>query len=542
MCRGLAMLAGRLVAGMLARAPGGFLPAVSGRPRWVYCMFGYLTPGVQAPESIAAVDLGSNSFHMIVARVENGQIQIIDRIKEMVRLGAGLNPDGRLAEDASERALACLERFGQRLRSLTRGSVAAVGTNTLRQVEDGGVFLRAAECALGHPIEIVPGHEEARLVYLGVAHGLAADGNRRLVVDIGGGSTELIIGEGFNPLDRESLGMGCVSHSLAWFADGAITEERMGRAVTAARVELRPFRETFSSSHWGQAVGSSGTIKTIRDVVQAAGWSNEGITRDSLKQLRDALLGFGAVERIVLEGLSDERKPVFVGGVAVLTAVFNALNVEQMQVSDMALREGLLYEMLGQLSHSEDVRERSVETLARRFAVDLAQATRVEMTAAALLVQVARQWNLLDADYSSMLRWACQLHEVGLVVSHSQFHRHGAYLLDNADLPGFSRRQQQVLSTLVLGHRRKFPQEAFERFPEPVNRCIQLLCVLLRLSVLLHRGRSNTTKPMLLIETEEARIELRFPDGWLDSHPLTQTELAAERDRLAAAGFELISS
>ncbi len=502
-------------------------------------MFGYTPPESNSPDTIAAVDLGSNSFHMIVARVENGQIQVIDRLREMVRLGAGLDEEKRIRSDTAARALDCLERFGQRLRSLNSDSVAAVGTNTLRQVSESDGFLASAERALGHSIEVISGREEARLVYLGVAHGLGAEEGRRLVVDIGGGSTELIIGEGFEPLERESMHMGCVSYSHRWFPDGRIDEDAMSSAVTAGRVELRPVKAAFSSASWGQAVGSSGTIKSIRDVVTTAGWSEEGITRASLKKLREALIGFGSVDAISLEGVSDERKPVFAGGVAVLSAVFKSLDIERMQVSDTALREGLLYEMLGQINHTEDVRERTVATLAGRYAVDLEQARRVEMTASALLAQVAKSWRLAGQEYSAMLSWACRLHEVGITVSHSGFHKHGAYLVANSDLPGFSRRQQQVLAALIRAHRRKFPQDVFDQLPEGIRLCVSQLAVLLRLAVLLHRGRSRTSKPMVLVEVDGANISLHFPDRWLERHPLTRAELAEEARRLAGGGFNL---
>ena len=502
-------------------------------------MFGYTPPANSTPDTLAAVDLGSNSFHMIVARVENGQVQVIDRLREMVRLGAGLDEEKHLSTEAAERALACLERFGQRLRSLAPGSVAAVGTNTMRQIRGGEEFMRAAERALGHPIEVIAGREEARLVYLGVAHGLAADDGRRLVVDIGGGSTELIIGEAYSPLERESMHMGCVTFSQEWFADGVISEATMTNAVTAGRIELRPVKFTFAAEHWQQAVGSSGTIRAICNVVMAAGWSEEGITRASLKKLRKALIDAGHVDKITLEGVTDDRKPVFAGGVAVLSAVFDSLNIDKMMVSDLALREGLLYEMLGQINHAEDVRERSIDTLVGRYSVDSEQARRVEMTATTLLGQVAKSWNLMDQDYASMLSWACRLHEMGITVSHSQFHKHGACLISNTDMPGFSLRQQQVLAVLVHGHRRKFPLDVFEQLPEEIRPCVKQLCVLLRLAALLHRGRSNANKSMVLIEVDGQTVQLRFPEGWLAKSPLTLAELQQESKRLKTAGFQL---
>ena len=490
---------------------------------------------VEKPDIVAAVDLGSNSFHLIVARVENGQLQIIDRLRDMVRLGAGLDENKHLTPEAQSRALDCLHRFGQRLRALPHGAVRIVGTNTLRQVRDSDDFLRQAEAALGHPVEIIAGREEARLIYLGVAHGLAGH-EVRMVVDIGGGSTELIIGEGFEPHRMESLHMGCVSMSQRFFADGRITAQAMEDAVIAGRLEMRPVRALFGRDQWQIAIGSSGTIKAIRNIVQAAGWSDEGISRASLKKLRKALISAGQVDKVELEGLSEERRPVLAGGVAVLSAVFKALDVDLMRVSDEALREGLLYELLGYIRH-EDVRERTVDSLSMRYGVDEQQARRVEITAASLLAQVARDWGLTAPEHAELLTWAAQLHEIGLAVSHSSFHKHGAYLVANSDLSGFSRQQQRVLAALIRGHRRRFPREVFDALPERLRRDAGRLCILLRLAVLLHRGRSALGKPMLYLDVREDWLKASFPKQWLKKHPLTRIELEQEARYLKSAGY-----
>jgi exopolyphosphatase/guanosine-5'-triphosphate,3'-diphosphate pyrophosphatase len=498
------------------------------------------TPAAETgpPDTLAAVDLGSNSFHMIVARTGDGDMQVIDRIKEMVRLGEGLTGDKDLHPEVAERALACLERFGQRLRGMPPGSVRAVGTNTLRQVRPDSGFFAKAEAALGHPIEVIAGREEARLIYLGVANGLAAGAEGRLVVDIGGGSTELIVGEGFTPRLRESLHMGCVGMSLRQFPEGKITAKLMSKAELAGAMEIRPVRERFRRAEWRSAVGSSGTIKSIAAVVAAQGWSNDGITADSLASLRDALVDFGSVSAIDLKGLTEERRPVFAGGVAVLRSVFSALGIDRMQVSDEALREGLLYEMMGLVRH-QDVQERTVASLIQRFSVDEEHAGRVRDTALILYGQVAQPWELLDPSYPTMLTWAARLHEIGLTVSHSQYQKHGAYLLRNADLSGFTRQEQAVLATLVLGHRRKFPVQDFLALSPHVQRGTKRLCIILRLAVLMHRGRSHTAKPFPMLTTDGDCLTLRFPGHWLADHPLTELELEAEAQRLAAAGVEL---
>ncbi|VAX08923.1 Exopolyphosphatase [hydrothermal vent metagenome] len=491
------------------------------------------------PETIAAVDLGSNSFHMIVARITNGDIQIIDRLREMVRLGAGLDENKCLTPEAKKRAIACLMRFGQRLQGLPPNSVRAVGTNTMRQARQADDFLRAAEAALGHPIEVIAGHEEARLVYLGVAHSLATGGEQRLVVDIGGGSTELIIGRHFDIIRRESLYIGCVSLSRTHFPDGRITPEAMETAALAAALDLRPIRHSYREVGWQTTIGSSGTIRSINEVVYNAGWSKNGITLQSLQKLRQVLLEAGHVEQLHLEGLSQERQAVFPGGVAALIAIFKTMRIEQMQISDQALREGLLYDKLGRIRH-EDVRERSIRSLCQRYHIDPRHAAFIEATANTLLNQIAEEWGLNSEEDTKILCWAARLHELGLTVSHSQYHKHGAYLIEGSDLSGFSNQEQALLAALVRGHRRRFPLEVFDILPANMRDSAKRLCVLLRLAILLHRGRSysSSSKPQITVAGDT--LTLKFPDDWLRGHPLTRMELRQEQGYLSDAEFRLI--
>ncbi|MBU0500057.1 MAG: Ppx/GppA family phosphatase [Gammaproteobacteria bacterium] len=477
---------------------------------------------------------------MIVANVDGqGHLHLVDRLREMVRLAAGLDEGKYLTPVARQRAIDCLSRFGQRLSNLPQGAVRAVGTNTLRQARNGAAFIAEAQRVLGHPIEIIAGREEARLVYLGVAHGLAARDEMRLVVDIGGGSTELIVGEGFVPMERESLHMGCVSMTLAHFPDGRISAEAMRRAETAGALEMRPVQEEFRATGWQSALGSSGTIRAIREVVRGEGWSEQGITYASLKRLKKALIEAGSLDRLGFASLSPERRPVFPGGVAVLLAVFKALNIEQMMVSDQALREGLLYDMIGRIRH-EDVRDRTVASLSRRYGIDEPHAQRVEKTARALLDQVRNNWSIGSGDYADMLGWACRLHEIGLAVSHAQYQKHGGYILQNADMSGFSRQEQALLAALVRGHRRKLsPQDVFGTLPESLLPSAIRLCILLRLAVLLHRSRSAFCEPAPFLKVDGNRLHVAFPDDSLDAHPLTRAELEGESLRLKAVGFEL---
>ncbi|MCP5152280.1 MAG: exopolyphosphatase [Ectothiorhodospiraceae bacterium] len=487
---------------------------------------------------LAAVDLGSNSFHLVVARVSGGDVHVIDRLREPVRLGAGLDADKQLTPAAFERGLACLARFGERLRTFPREAVRAVGTNALRVARNGAAFLEEGEGRLGHRIEVIAGREEARLIYLGVAHSLAADRHRRLVVDIGGGSTELIVGEGFEPVHRESLFMGCVSMTERFFPDGKIDKVRMQAAELAARAELEPVETRFRAAGWEGAVGCSGTIRAIAGVAQAAGWCGEVLTRRALARVRKAAIDAGDIRALSLKELKDDRRPVFAGGLAVLTACFGALGIEEMAVSAMALREGVLFDLLGRIRH-EDVRDRTVRALAERHHVDLDQAARVERTAEVLRQQVANAWNLADEESEWLLGWAAKLHEIGLAVSHTHYHKHGAYLIANADMAGFSRREQGLLAALVRAHRRKLPSAVFDGLPSRARTNAQRLCLLLRLAVVLHRSRSPAPLPRLHLTVSERGATLEFPARWLEAHPLTRTDFEQEARFLSGGGFAL---
>jgi exopolyphosphatase / guanosine-5'-triphosphate,3'-diphosphate pyrophosphatase len=489
-------------------------------------------------ESYAAVDLGSNSFHMIVANFVDGRLQIIDRMKEMVRLASGLNDNQELTEESMHSALNCLQRFGQRIRDIPHVNVRAVGTNTLRQARNGRVFLSHAHTALGHPIEIIAGREEARLIYLGVAHTLYDDTNKRLVIDIGGGSTELIIGCGFDTYYTESLYMGCVNIGQRFFSDGKIKAKRMRKAVLFARQELESIEAAYKKMGWAHALGSSGTIISIRNVVQAQGWCKTGITASALTTLRDELIAIGDSEAINFEGLSERRKPVFASGVAVLCGIFEALNLEQINISEGALREGLLHDLIGRV-HNEDARDKTVMDVAQRYAVDTEQAKRVNETAEMFFQQVKTGWRLDNKEDLELLRWSALIHEIGLSVAHTQYHRHGAYLITHSDLAGFSRQEQTNLAALVRGHRRKFPLEEFESISSTMKTSIIRLCILLRLAVVMHRSRSYYALPEIHANANENKIDLIFPQGWLENHPLTLADLYTEESYLQAADIKL---
>lgn len=492
----------------------------------------------KVPDVIAAVDLGSNSFHMVVARYSHGQLIILDRLREMVRLAAGLDESGRLDRSAVETALACLHRFGQRLHDMKAESVRVVGTNTLRQAKRKGAFLDRARAALGHPIEIISGIEEARLIYLGVARTMPNEPGRRLVADIGGGSTEVIIGEGVHARKLESLYMGCVSMSSRFFADGEITEKRMKRARIAARLELEPVQATFRSYGWDQAVGSSGTIRSVSDVLRARGAGDGVITPAAVESLIEQAIRAGDVAKMRLPGLSEERLPIFIGGLAILAEILGILEIKQMRAADGALREGLLYDLVGRLT-DEDARTRSVRAMQGRYHVDIAQAERVEATVLNFLEQTAGEWGLEDPFAALVMSWSARLHEIGLDVSHSHYHKHGAYLLEHADMPGFPQEEQRILSCIVGSHRRKIHLDLLQDLSPPWHLKVEFLIVLLRLAVLLHRGRSTAALPKMELLARGRSLEISFPRGWLDDHPLTATDLENEVENLKSSGFRL---
>ena len=492
----------------------------------------------ETAQQMAAVDLGSNSFHLIVATHTDGRLQVVDRIRDMVRLAAGLDENNCLRQDAIDRAVQCLERIGQRLRNLPADSVRVVGTNTLRKARNSGEFLTQAEVALGHTIEIISGREEARLVYLGVSYALEDNHDRRLVIDIGGGSTELILGQRFEPRLMESLYMGCVGISQTFFADGRIKASRMKAAELAACQELEPIKQLYLSNGWDTAIGSSGTILAIHDVVQQQGWSKDGITAKSLGELRDVLVEARNVDDLDLPGLSSERRPVFPGGVAILSAIFESLEIDRLQVSEGALREGLLHDLIGRV-HLIDARERGVEDLARRYHVDIAHANRIAETADTFFQAAVDDWQLDPTRHRALLRWAATLHEVGMEIAHSQYHKHGDYLLQNSDLPGFSRAEQQNLALLVRTHRRKFAINEFARAPRKDAQQLIHLAVLLRLAVLLHRNRADQPLPAITLTVQDDGAEIAIDPHWLESHTLTRLDLDQEARYLKAIPFKL---
>jgi len=491
----------------------------------------------ESRELLAAVDLGSNSFHLVVARLSNGQLLVVDRLREMVRLGSGVDETGRLSMPVASVALECLSRFGQRLAEISPENVRAVGTNALRRARNRSEFLQLAEQALGHSIQVISGIEEARLVYLGVAQSLPPDPQRRLVLDIGGGSTEMILGEGMKTLALESLHMGCVSMSDRYFARGRVSAEAFREAELAASLELRPVKNAFRRLGWKSVVGASGTVRAVANLLQDLRGDRE-ITLAGLDELKGRLITEGGVSELHFHGLSVERRPVLPGGLAVLRQLFVTFGIEKMRVAEGALREGLMYDLLGRLAH-EDARERSTSNMQTRFHVDQQQAERVETTALGLLSQVSVQWDLTSTLARQVLRWAARLHEVGLDIAHSQYQKHGAYLLENADMPGFPKEEQYLLSALVCNHRRKLYPETVNRLPPGWHLKTWRLILLLRVAVVLHRPRVPDDVPIMLASVAGETLQVSFPSGWLQEHPLTLADLRQEEALLRKSPVKL---
>ena len=476
---------------------------------------------------LAAVDLGSNSFHMVVSRYVLGQTRVVDRLRETVRLAEGLDGRGGLHAEVRDRALDTLARFGQRLREVPPDRVRAVATHTVRQLAAPQSFLVPAETALGHVIEVISGREEARLVYQGVAHAQPPKpGMRRLVMDIGGGSTECIIGAGMQALERESLQVGAVSSTRRFFPDGRLTRGRWDEALVEVGAEFQQFASLYRALGWQEALGSSGTNKAIGEICAAMKLTKGAVTAEALPVVRDRLLGAGHIDAIDLPGLSEDRRPIVAGGLLVLEAAFDALGLQRMMVSRAALREGVLHDLVGRISDN-DPRDASVDALMVRYGIDAAQAARVQATALRLFDQVAGAWQL-SADDRAMLGWAARLHELGLAIAHSQYQVHGAYVLSHSDIAGFSQHEQRFLAALVRAHRRRVPKSAFEALPDRVLAAARRTTQLLRLAVLLHRAHEADAIPRLDARADADALRVSLDRDWLAARPLLAADLEGE--------------
>jgi exopolyphosphatase / guanosine-5'-triphosphate,3'-diphosphate pyrophosphatase len=480
----------------------------------------------------AAVDLGSNSFHLLIMRLHQGVLEVVDREKDMVQLALGLTPQGGLTPTAQKRALTCLKRFGERLANIPPEQIRVVGTKTLRAAERAKGFMKHAEETLGHTIEIISGFEEARLVYNGLAHSVANDNYNRLVIDIGGGSTELIIGRDATPHILESLNIGCVTASQI-LGKEKITKKSYQRAYLAAQAQIEQVRPTYLKAGWDIVYGTSGTMKAIAEVL-ASTQGNAIIYKDALCALAQQLVKDG---RIHYPKLGAARQSVLPGGIAVLHALFDELAIDKIHIADATLKEGLIYDLVGRFDN-EDARPLSVERLQKQYYVDTAQANRVAQCALALWRQLKTP-TIPAVSRTKLLTWAALLHEVGLAISHSGHHNHGHYILENSDLAGFGRYEQNLLAAMVRGQRKKILSSGLDPIEPQTLTALLPLLVCLRLAVLLHRRREDLPFVPKISQRGGQRFYLRFPSQWLKQHPLTTASLSIEAETLAVAGLHL---
>jgi exopolyphosphatase / guanosine-5'-triphosphate,3'-diphosphate pyrophosphatase len=485
-------------------------------------------------DTLAAVDLGSNSFHLQIGRVVDGQIYPLDAVREVVRLGGGLTAEKRIDRATQAAALETLAKFAERLRGFPRQAVRAVGTNALRVAKNAPQFLREARAVLGFPIEVISGREEARLIYLGVAHALPVSSQKRFVVDIGGGSTEFIIGIGAEPQLTESLYMGCVSYSLKYFPHGRIEKSGLKAAELAARQELSSLKKQYREAGWQEAVGSSGTARSIENILRENEFAEEGITREGLERLRNKLIKEEKADPDRIPGLRPNRAPVLPGGVAIMSAVFDELGIEKMRVSDGALRHGVLYDLLGRVQH-RDMREATVAQFMRRYHVDTAQAERVMNLSLKIYDALQPGAEREDDADRTMLDWSARLAETGLSIAHAQYHKHSAYVLSNADMPGFSRMEQARLARIVLAHRGKLSKVQDAN----LEGADWKLVFALRTASLILRSRTDLRLPFLRVAADAGGFAIDLPQSWLEENPLSADALESESDHWKSVGMKL---
>ncbi len=481
------------------------------------------------PQEFAAIDLGSNSFHMVIARVVDGAMQVLGRLKQRVHLADGLNAQNQLSEEAMVRGLNCLALFAERLQGFSAANVTIVGTHTLRIATNAEEFLQRAAEVIPYPIEVISGNEEARLIFMGVEHTQPEKG-RKLVIDIGGGSTELVIGEDFEPQLVESRRMGCVSFASLYFPGGEISVDNFRRARLAATHKLETLAWQYRLHGWQYALGASGTIKAACEVLLAMGEKEKRVTPDNLDMLVSEVLRHKSFDALSLPGLSEERKAVFVPGLAILCGVFDALAIRDLRLSDGALREGVLYEMEGRFRH-QDIRSRTAQSLANHYVIDSDQGRRVLETTEQLYLQWQEQ-NPKQANpqLTALLKWAAMLHEVGLTINHSGMQRHSAYILQHSNMPGFNQDQQMLLATLVRFHRKAVKQDDIPRFTLFKKKQVLPMIFLLRLGTLLNNQRQATTRPdSLKLSTDDGHWTLTFPTGFLSQNTLVQLDLEREQ-------------
>ena len=480
----------------------------------------------------AALDIGSNSFHFVYVRERDNQLQILHREKYEVQLALGLDEQNRLSEAAMQQGLEVLTQLALTTENLSSDSFRVVATYTLRTAINAKQFLKRAKQVFPFDIEIISGHEEARLIYQGVAHNHSSN-EQRLVIDIGGGSTECIIGQQLNTSVLASVPMGCVSYQQQFFADGVISAQQFQMAIITAKIEMESMVTRFKKVGWQLAIGTSGTIKAIANLITEQNTPNSvHLTLAELHQLKHQLIDFGHVSAITFSSLKDKRRPVLCSGLAILIAVFEMLDIKQMEYCDYSLRDGVLIEMM-ELADVTDVRQRAITSLQERFAVDSSQVTNVSVLAKTIFDAVQSPWQLTKSIYQKLLFWAIQVHEIGLDINSSGYHTHGEYILTYSDLAGFNQEQQAALAWLVGNQRKKIHVLADETFDALKVEKIHQLGVILRLAVLLQQQRNLAQLPTISVVANRQLLTLSFDDNWLQQRQLLNEELLHEIKLLA---------
>ncbi len=488
---------------------------------------------------MAALDIGSNSFHLVVARIVAGSVQVLHKVKEKVRLAQGLDDNDVLSEEAMERGISVLRIVAETIKGFEPDKVRIVATHTLRKATNAKQFIRAARHIIPYPIEVISGTEEARLIYSGVAHTSHHDG-KRLIIDIGGGSTEFVIGEGVEPQLCRSVQMGCVSYTQRFFANGELKAKSFDKAITCAEQELELIEGKFRAMGWDVSIGTSGTIKALFKLVQADSPDKQevAISLKSLKTLLTRFIEQAHVDNLSFAALSDDRKPVIAAGLAILIGIFRTFNIDSLTYSSAALREGVLYEMDDAL-RQPDIRSRTASSLASRYDVDTKQANLVLNWAMKLYSACAKPWKITQAEYKNILGWAALLHEVGLQINSRGVQRHSAYILSNTDMPGFSQEQQELLSTLVRYQRKKIRVQEIVEFNQYESDTVYKLIALLRLAVMLNIKRQANYLPDIKILGSKSGCSLHFPEHWLSEHNILYADLEQEQQYWQALNLHL---
>ncbi len=484
----------------------------------------------------AVIDLGSNSFHMLIAKSIAGGLQTIGRVKRKVRLAAGLDENNELSTEAMQRGWECLALFAERLQDIPNANITIVATATLRLATNADVFKQKAEQILAHKVNVISGELEARTIYKGVAHTSSCSG-RQLVIDIGGASTEVVIGKGFDALHYKSLNMGCVTYLERYFKDGKLSETNFDAAIKAARVVIDEIAPSYKIAGWEVASGASGTVQAIQEIMVAQSL-DETLSLDKLLEIKNQSTSFSTIAELDLPGLSEERRLVFVSGLAILIALFESLEIEKMGLAGGALREGVLYSMIPEF-HNHDIRKRTIDAFMSRYHVDQKQANRVAELSYQLALQVSQPWPELAPNGFALLKAIAHLHEIGLLIEYKQYQNHTAYILENTDMPGFSQSEHKLIVAAANAHRADLQKGMFQHLGCH-QKLAQYLTRLIRISVILSMRRQDDVLPKLQLSVNNEVLVLSLEGDWLNAHPLMASELQLESKQQAKAGWKFL--